>query len=160
MKKPFFIALTCVLILALAAPALAVDNTLSEGTSTGGTEITATLGTTYILTIPSDTEITLNTLSNPIGNLGISGMRVETGKQITVTATSPTNNFNLKTTGGDAIPYSLTIDDTAANSTNFTSNGIKPVTVEITQAAWNAAPAGSYSDIVTFTASVTNITTP
>ena len=125
--------------------------------------------TTYTLTIPATltvansgwnatTGITANNTTNDF----------DTGKKLTVTAVS-TNNWTLKS-GDNSIGYNL------ATATGIYNSTAEPASWEFTAAELNAAsggtnkpmgiiveeysskPAGTYTDTVTFTASVVSAT--
>lgn len=56
----------------------------------------------------------------------------------------------LENQNGDTISYTISGGESQANMLYFTEIAEKAYTVSITKAAWDAAPAGSYTDNVTF----------
>lgn len=119
--------------------------------STGGTTtITTSVGAAYTVTIPESTRITFNVLSNSIGNIAVTQARLEPGEKITVSAVT---DGKLKNNEDDTatIAYTLKSDDTAFTSADFTSIATKALTIDITQAEWDSAKAGSYTGTITFT---------
>ena len=56
----------------------------------------------------------------------------------------------LENQNGDTIAYVISGGEAQANMLYFTETAAKNYTVSITEAAWNAAHAGAYTDSVTF----------
>ena len=147
-------ALTLGLLPALSAPALA----------TGGDT------NTYTIDIPSALTVTKTGWNDQTAGIKASGTLAD-GKKLTVTATSPTNNFNLKS-GGNSVAYKLAAesekeksysDATATTTWEFSkddlaASGGKTETVGVILEDITNKPAGTYTDTVTFTAKVENST--
>lgn len=62
----------------------------------------------------------------------------------------------LENQNGDTISYTISGGESQANMLYFTEVAEKAYTISITKAAWDAAPAGSYTDNVTFEIWITN----
>lgn len=139
--------LVLIIASAMSLPAFAAGN------SSGGiTTITTSIEATYTVTIPESTPITFNVLSNPIGNIAVTAARLAPGEKITVTAVTDgmlKNDDNQTVT----IAYTLKSGGAAFSSSDFTSIATKALTVDITQEAWDNAPAGDYTGTITFTVS-------
>ena len=155
MKKitPFLLALA--LLFALQAPAFAANPT------GGNVTITTAVDEAYTVTIPATTDIEFNALSTPIGKISVDTARIEAGYQITFAASGADALVN----GADdskTIPYTLEDASGVFTSKSFTGVDITgvPLMVKITQASWDAAAAGSYSDTITFTVSYGEIPVP
>lgn len=156
MKRAFILGLA--LTLAMCSTALALDET----TPTGDLDITTTVPVAYIVSIPADADITFNTVTTNIGEIELTGARLEPGHQITVTisgiTTAGAGVMDHDVNAATKLAYSLEIAGVATNATSFTADGAQTVEVIIAQAAWDAAPAGGYSDTLTFT--VANVEIP
>lgn len=112
---------------------------------------------TYTITIPSSLTVA-NSGWNSIGNISASGT-LEDGKKLNITATSA-NSWALKS-GDNSVTYTLNNgSDTkgdAATSWDFTKEQLTAGATQaigIDVADYSTKPAGTYTDTVTFTASV------
>lgn len=160
MKKLLIILLALALTSCVSASA-----NLDPSNKSGDVTITATVNVGYVVTIPSDTSLTFGDLSTDIGDIAVTDLVLAPNTQLTVTISGVTSAGagTLTTSASGTIPFILKIgatasttaaNATATNTTSFTANGTKPVYIDIAQAAWDAAPAGSYSDTITFAVSV------
>ena len=143
-------ALTLGLLPAFSSPALA----------TGGDT------NTYTIDIPSALTVTKTGWNDQTAGIKASGTLAD-GKKLTVTATSPANNFNLKS-GGNSVAYKLAAEsekeksysDATAKTTwefskdDLAASGGKTETVGVILEDIINKPAGTYTDTVTFTAKV------
>ena len=150
MKKLLTLALVGAMLTATGITAFAVDY---PGGSQG-TEVTTSVAPTFTVSIPADTTVEFNELSTDFGSVTLDSARLAPNKAVQVTVTS---DFDLNNSVDNeaVIPYSLkTADETAVDAdyaAAFTTAGEKvDLTINITQAAWDAAAAGDYSDTVTF----------
>ena len=149
MKKLLTLALVGAMLTATGITAFAVD--YPGGTQ--NTEITTSVEPTFTVTVPADTTVPFNALSTEFGSVELESARLAPNKAVQVTVTS---DYNLNNSIDDTvvIPYSLkagndTVD--ADFAAMFLNAGEKvDLTIDITQAAWDAAAAGDYSDTVTF----------
>ena len=142
-------ALTLGLLPALSSPALADGDT-----------------NTYTIDIPSALTVTKTGWNDQTAGIKASGTLAD-GKKLTVTATSPTNNFNLKS-GDNSVAYKLAAEsekkksysDATAKTTwefskdDLAASGGKTETVGVILEDITNKPAGTYRDTVTFTAAV------
>ena len=149
MKKLLTLALVGAMLTATGITAFAVDY---PGGSQG-TEVTTSVAPTFTVSIPADTTVEFNALSTDFGSVALDSARLAPNKAVQVTVTS---DFDLNNSVDNeaVIPYSLkTADETvdADYAATFTTAGEKvDLTINITQADWDAAAAGDYSDTVTF----------
>ena len=149
MKKLLTLALVGAMLTATGITAFAVD--YPGGTQ--NTEITTSVEPTFTVTVPADTTVPFNALSTEFGSVELESARLAPDKAVQVTVTS---DYNLNNSIDDTvvIPYSLkagndTLD--ADYAATFTTAGEKvDLTINITQADWDAAAAGDYGDTVTF----------
>ena len=129
-------ALTLGLLPALSSPALAADG-----------------DSTYTLTIPSTLNVA-NSGWNATDGISATGT-LATGKKLTVTASSA-NSWALKQQdGSETVGYTMkeTSDGEAKTAWEFTTLP-GSATLGIDVADYSTKPAGTYTDTVTFTASV------
>ena len=148
MKKLTALVLVIVLTLSLSVTAFAADNR--------NTTITTSISPTYTVTIPANTNVTFNTLSTSFGAVTLTAAQIDPGYAVKVELTA---SGTLKNQADNTKTIAYTIKDAngAFTSAQYTTAGDKTdLTIDITQAAWNAAFAGSYSDTVTFTVSYIN----
>ena len=149
MKKILTLALVGAMLTATGITAFAVDY---PGGSQD-TEITTNVAPTFTVSIPADTTVEFNALSTDFGSVELESARLAPDKAVQVTVTS---DYNLNNSIDDTvvIPYSLNTAEEAVDAdyaATFTTAGEKvDLTIDITQAAWDAAAAGDYSDTVTF----------
>ena len=149
MKKIITLALAAAMLSATGITAFAVDY---PGGSQG-TEVTTSVAPTFTVSIPADTTVAFNALSTDFGSVTLDSARLAPNKAVQVTVTSD-YNLNNSVDNTAVIPYSLkagndTLD--ADYAATFTTAGEKvDLTINITQADWDAAAAGDYGDTVTF----------
>ena len=149
MKKLLTLALVGAMLTATGITAFAVD--YPGGTQ--DTEITTNVAPTFTVSIPADTTVAFNALSTDFGSVTLDSARLAPNKAVQVTVTS---DYNLNNSIDDTvvIPYSLNTAEEAVDAdyaATFTTAGEKvDLTIDITQAAWDAAAAGDYGDTVTF----------
>ena len=153
MKKLTALVLALVLVLSLSVTAFAAEDNRN-------TNITTSIAPTYTVTIPADTNVTFNTLSTSFGSVKLEAAQIDPGYAVKVEL----NASGLLKNGADntkTIAYAINDANGAFTSAQYTTAGEQtPLTIDITQEAWNAAFAGSYSDTVTFTVSYINTVTP
>lgn len=166
MKRTLSFLLAMALAIALCATAMASDPL----PIVRSVDITATVGETYTMNIPSNTSIPFDETSWDIGDIEITDSHIGPGRQITVTisgiSTAGAGELSHTTDSSKKLAYTLKIGPaatstaaqaTATNKTNFTADGKKPVYVQIAQTVWDAATAGEYKGTLTFTATYTSI---
>lgn len=154
MKKIISLALAGTIAAAASLTAFAIDYP-------GGnqdTEITTSVAPTFTVSIPADTSVDFNDTSTSFGSVKLDSARLDPNKAVQVTIESD-GELNNSADNGSVIPYTLTAakgsdttEVTAGYSAKFTAPGDKiDLAINITQEAWDAADAGDYSDVVSFT---------
>ncbi len=144
--------------LATAVPVFAADNTTTVS-------VTVAPKNTYTMTVPANTTLNSDGTAKELTNgIKITDGTLEEGKKLIVTATS-TTGWEMTATGLDTtIGYGLYYDEAAeteATSWEFTQEeannaggSTKNVYVKANTADIENAAAGTYSDVITFTAEV------
>lgn len=138
-----------ILSLIFCATALA-EGTYDQDDKTATTTLTTTIAgpdaPTYTVVIPSTLAITPNTTSTP---LTVRLMEAKNAKSVTVTAEA-----NGSMTNGSGGTINFTVDSTTLTFSNFNSlPSEKWMSIHITEAEWQQAPAGNYTGALTFTIS-------
>ena len=150
MKK--IIALVLSLCLLCGAVALAETKT---------TILQTEVAESYEIVIPPTVNIPFNATST---NLSVEVTALRTYSTGTIADTVrklyvkvANNDGTLDNENGDKIRYSIGGSETTTGKyLYFTKPETKNFTVDITEAAWNAAPAGSYTNTITFTVAIAN----
>ncbi len=138
-----------ILSLIFCATALA-EGTYDQDDKTATTTLTTTIAgpdaPTYTVVIPSTLAITPNTTSTPL-----TVRLVETKNAKSVTVTTEANGSMTNGSGGT---INFTVDSTTLTFSNFNSlPSEKWMSIHITEAEWQQAPAGNYTGALTFTIS-------
>ena len=138
-----------ILSLIFCATALA-EGTYDQDDKTATTTLTTTIAgpdaPTYTVVIPSTLAITPNTTSTP---LTVRLVEAKNAKSVTVTAEA-----NGSMTNGSGGTINFTVDSTTLTFSNFNSlPSEKWMSIHITEAEWQQAPAGNYTGAPTFTIS-------
>lgn len=138
-----------ILSLIFCATALA-EGTYDQDDKTATTTLTTTIAgsdaPTYTVVIPSTLAITPNTTSTP---LTVRLVETKNAKSVTVTAEA-----NGSMTNGSGGTINFTVDSTTLTFSNFNSlPSEKWMSIHITEAEWQQAPAGNYTGALTFTIS-------
>ena len=143
--------LCALLILSLIFCAVALaEGEYNENDSIATTTLTTTIkgpdAPTYTVVIPSTLAITPNTTSTP---LTVRLVEAKNAKSVTVTAEA-----NGSMTNGSGGTINFTVDSTTLTFSNFNSlPSEKWMSIHITEAEWQQAPAGNYTGALTFTIS-------
>lgn len=138
-----------ILSLIFCATALA-EGTYDQDDKTATTTLTTTIAgpdaPIYTVVIPSTLAITPNTTSTP---LTVRLVEAKNAKSVTVTAEA-----NGSMTNGSGGTINFTVDSTTLTFSNFNSlPSEKWMSIHITEAEWQQAPAGNYTGALTFTIS-------
>lgn len=138
-----------ILSLIFCATALA-EGTYDQDDKIATTTLTTTIAgpdaPTYTVVIPSTLAITPNTTSTP---LTVRLVEAKNAKSVTVTAEA-----NGSMTNGSGGTINFTVDSTTLTFSNFNSlPSEKWMSIHITEAEWQQAPAGNYTGALTFTIS-------
>lgn len=153
MKKILAIALAIVMMTAIAVPAFAgtIESAPGSGESTVKTDTTAVGAGTFTVTYPAEMVVTWGVESTPFT------YDIETqllvGKVLTVTVADKADGLVMKN-GDRELPYALSGDVTA--TAEEVTDTTKTINVDITTNDWNAVAIGDYSDIVTFSAAISD----
>ena len=153
MKKILAILCAVLMLASLAAAASA-----EEAPQT--TTITTTVPSTYVLTIPATVEIPYGEKNATIGSVKVTG-RITNDQYVKVTAETTTNSsarisYRPEDIFASAVNGSAPIfrgRDFSAKEVNG-NGGSCLVVARISDYAWEHAAAGTYSDTITFTASL------
>ena len=156
MKKILAILCAVLMLASLAAAASA-----EEAPQT--TTITTTVPSTYVLTIPATVEIPYGEKNATIGSVKVTG-RITNDQYVKVTAETTTNDsdssarisYRPEDIFASAVNGSAPIfrgRDFSAKEVNG-NGGSCLVVARISDYAWEHAAAGTYSDTITFTASL------
>ena len=106
----------------------------------------------YIVSIPSGTQRISSGGVTSIGSVSVTEMTANSGDSLSVTASSGEEYALVQ--GEGRIPYTLTTDDQGAQAfTSFTFDAVdsRPLYIAVAQPDWETAPAGDYTDMITFT---------
>lgn len=157
MKKLTAIVSAFALTLTLSANAFAAGINQDSDPKTSDVEVKTSISPTYTVTIPANTTVTFNRLSTSFGSVKLDAAQINPGYAVKVELNA---SGKLKNQADNNKTIAYTINDKngkAFTAQQYTAAGQEtPLTIDITQAAWNAAFAGSYSDTVTFTVSYVN----
>ena len=153
----------------MAAPMTAfAANPITESTEqTGDVTISTEIAPAYIVTIPADTKIKFGDNVTEFGKIELTEARLEPGK---VVAVDVYGDFEMKNSSdesktilydvigyddmdGTDIPEYSFID--SSYFTDVKGHSVR-LRIEIRDEEWHKAPAGSYSDVLTFQVSYTN----
>ena len=162
-----FIACLCA-VLALASAAVTAS---AEGVQQN-TVITTTVPSSYVLTIPATVDIAYGENNANIGSVKVTG-HISNDQYVKVTAASETN-FCLVNDSDSSKKISYRPEDVFASvdgngnvplfrGKDFSASDVNGdgghclVVARISDYAWENAVAGSYSDTITFTASLESV---
>ncbi len=141
MKKLVSVLLALAMLATLSVPVLA------EGQNT---TVTTSVEPSYTVTIPADTAIPFNQVDTDFGAVTLTeaNLEVDYGVKVAATAGALTNKADAQAT----IPYAINAGEAAFAGATFDAEGeTQALTLHIDEAAWNAAKAGQYEAVVTFT---------
>ena len=150
MKKIFAVVLALCLLCSMTA--FAVE--YGPGDSSAETTLQVTVDESYTVVIPATVDIDFNATSTdlPVQVTALrtysTGTVADTVRKLAVEITA---DNKLTNENGDDLAYSV---DT--KNVYFTATGTQNFAIRITSAAWNAAPAGTYTDTVTFAIAIGN----
>lgn len=161
------LALTALLTLA-AAPALAAEINQDTAQSKGVTNVTASVDTTYTITIPDSDTLKFEKLTGTAEeaartktfNVSAKGVTLEPGKQLNVTVSGENNDFKMTNAALSSVKLPYTITPAAGSAlrpggtiASFANNSTETVSSTLIVNAPTMG-AGNYSDTLTFTCTV------
>ena len=153
MKKSIAILLTLILTLSLSATAFAAEISQNSDPKTADVEVTTSIEPTYTVTIPSNTKVEFNAETTSFGAVTLNAAQIDPGYAVKVELNTDGTLENQADTS-KTIAYTVNDANGAFTAAEYTTAGEStPLTINITKDAWNAAFAGDYKDIVTFTVS-------
>ena len=156
MKKVISVLMAVAMLAALMVPAFALDKTLDENTKSDTAEVKTNYdnleatGGYYTVTFPAETTIAWGTVDTTI-KYTVSTQLIPTA---TLNVTVVQENAAMESATGQQLPYTL-----SGAGTNVT--GIGPFVdtdyaLNINVTAWGDVPVDSYSDTLTFEATIVN----
>ena len=147
MKKFLSVVFALILVSVCVLPAFADSMTISTGS--GVTD-------EYQLAFPADTNIPWESSSYALGSVTATAMRLSPDKKVKVSVTSA-NDYNLVSTASASSKIAYTL--TGADAIVFFAGDYGkdcPLSVSIADAQWRQAASGEHTDVLTFTAELTN----
>ena len=145
------------------------DTVITESTAQKGeTQLAMDVAPAYVLTIPADTTVKEGAVSTKFGSVVLTEARVEPGKCLLI---SVEGDYALKNKADETktIPYDVTVFMTDVDGETYEESTKKygfygifgkdtaELTIHISEEDWENAPAGSYSDVLTFRIKYTDI---
>lgn len=159
MKKWIALFLTLALTLSLPVTAFAAEINQDSDPKTADATVTTSIEPTYTVTIPGNVQVEFNATSTNFGTIKLAAAQIAPGYAVKVELDA---SGELKNQADETktIAYAVNSADGAFESAEYQDEGDSTaLTIDITQAAWDAAYAGNYSDTVTFTVSYIDTTT-
>ncbi len=147
MKKFLSVVFALILVSVCVLPAFADSMTISTGS--GVTD-------EYQLAFPADTNIPWESSSYALGSVTATAMRLSPDKKVKVSVASA-NDYNLVSTASASSKIAYTL--TGADAIVFFAGDYGkdcPLSVSIADAQWQQAASGEHTDVLTFTAELTN----
>ena len=147
MKKFLSVVFALILVSVCVLPAFADSMTISTGS--GVTD-------EYQLAFPADTNIPWESPSYALGSVTATVMRLSPDKKVKVSVTSA-NDYSLVSTASASSKIAYTL--TGADAIVFFAGDYGkdcPLSVSIADAQWQQAASGDHTDVLTFTAELTN----
>lgn len=157
MKKKWIAGvLTAALCMTNMLPVYAAKNQQS-----GTTTVTATVDSTYTMTIPAETKIPFNQVETKLnGQLKVKG-NVRSNEEVSVVAAANP----LENEKNEMISYVLKQGETEFKSATWSEQELREekaydLSVTIPQATWDTAKAGTYTGGIVFTAELRTVSQP
>ena len=168
MKKLIALAIAIVMMAALAVPAFAVDPTITTSGNTASSIVNFTIGQSFTVTIPESINIDSNSKTGT-GTISATG-NLPNAKELQVTVssgdyTTDGNKWMLvaTTSASVKVEYTITNDEDVAVVNNgvvleMANNVTSAQEVLDFEVTGDLVLADSYSDTLTFTASLADVT--
>lgn len=146
MKKLFAL----VLALCLLCGTTALAGTYSNATDKAQTLLTTTLSESFTVVIPSDMTIVFNRTETDM-TVEVTALRLlPTGRALQVQVNKTSSQLVNDKNNSAKISYTIHEKNGAADKLSFTETGKQYFQIDIAQAEWDKAPAGTYKDTLTF----------
>ena len=155
MKKVISVLMAVAMLAALMVPAFALDKTLDENTKSDTAEVKTNYdnlkatGGYYTVTFPAETKIAWGTVDTTI-KYNVSTQLIPTA---TLTVTVAQDNAAMKSADETELPYTLSGDTEVTGIGPFVDTDYE---LNINVTAWGDVPVDSYSDTLTFEATIVN----
>ena len=168
MKKALTLALVAAMLTATGITAFAADTEVNQDTTppTGAMTVNYTVDPAYTVVIPESVTLTDADVTAIIKIYGAdenSNVVIGKTQKVNVALTASANDFKVKTADGDEVAYTVndknTVDDLTTVAECTAAEGKKNTDITFTKTG-TAAYAGTYSDTLTFTVSVTDAEVP
>ena len=162
MKKAITLALVAAMLTATGITAFAAPITADSDPKTGGTTVNYTVDPAYTVVIPESVTLGDTAVTEQIKIYGATetdNVVIGKGQKVNVALTASANNFNVANTDGDTIAYTVNDKNAVADLTTVAectaADGKKDTNITFTKTG-TASYAGTYTDTLTFTVSLTN----
>lgn len=157
MKKIIALLSAATMLSAASTAAFAAEITESTDPKQADVTISTSIAPAYTVSIPVNATVAFDAAETDFGSVTLDSARLAPNKAVEVTITSDFD-LNNSTDNTAVIPYTLKATKgtdeevvAAGYSAKLQNTGDKvDLTINITQADWDAAAAGDYSDTVTF----------
>ena len=165
MKKAITLALVAAMLTATGITAFAADTEVNQDTTppTGATTVNYQVDPAYTVVIPESVTLTDADVTAIIKIYGAdenSNVVIGKGQKVNVALTASANNFNVANTDGDTIAYTVNDKNAVADLTTVAectaADGKKDTNITFTKTG-TASYAGTYTDTLTFTVSLTAV---
>lgn len=150
MKKIICSTAVVLTLLGSGNKVLAADLSSRVGEEKTDSVITMSIAPTYTVSIPTGVDIKYGNTSTELGTVRATSMKIEPDKMVKVSAEAKSIQ-NLKDTT-KIVPYELKSGGNLWSETFLVdTNKSEKLTIDIKQADWDKAYAGSYKGVITFT---------
>ena len=161
MKKAITIVLAAAMLTACSVTAFAESITQNSDPKTGDTTVSYTVDPAYTVVIPESVTLGDTAATEQIKIYGAdesSNVVIPQGKKVNVALTNSTNGFNVKNADGDTIAYTVNDKSSADDLTAVAecAAGTKKNTDITFKKTGETKYAGTYTDTLTFTVSLTD----
>lgn len=155
MKKVISLVMALVMMMVVMVPAFAAElnATTQSGTATVITDTSAITGDgTFTVTYPATMNIIWNT---PTTNFEYKvTSQLKTGKLVNVTVADTGDGLNMVNDANATLAYTLSGTVNGTTTAPVVTDAIFKYSINVETAAWNAAAIDTYSDTLSFTATV------
>lgn len=152
MKKAF----TLLLALCLLLCGMALADTYSSAANDAKTILTTTLDESFTVVIPSDMNIAFNKTSTDL-TIEVTALRLmPAGRALQVQVNKTSSQLVNSESSSSKINYTIHEKNGTADKLSFTQTGKQYFQIDIAQAEWDKAPAGTYTDTLTFNVGIIN----